>query len=415
MRGGGRSAGGAAATPTVPAGGAFFKLLRGGEVVAPEPQGVCDVLVAGGKVAAVAAPGEIRLAGVAVEEIGVAGLWVVPGLVDPHVHLLGGGGEGGPATRAPEIRVEDIVSCGVTTVIGCLGTDGVTRHMASLLAKARGLEAEGIAAFILSGSYQVPVTTVTGSVRGDLVLLDKVVGAGEIAISDHRSAQPTFEELARLAAECRVGGMLGGKAGILHLHVGDGPRGLEFLRRLAAETEIPITQVVPTHCNRNSRLLDEAVAHVAAGGCADLTAGLESHGAGLSVADAVRRLRAAGAPLQRVTVSSDANGSIPLFDEAGSLVGLGVASEQVLLPAFREVVAAGLVDLPTAVALFATNAARIYKLPGKGCVAPGSDADILVLDRELQLRHVLAGGRWAVRDGRTVLRGTFTRGGLARD
>ena len=136
---------------------------------------------------------------------------VVPGFIDTHVHILGGGGEGGPATRAPEIRIEDIVGAGVTTVIGCLGTDGITRHMESLLAKARGLEVEGVSTYIFSGSYEIPVRTLTGSVRSDLVLIDKIIGAGEIAISDHRSSQPTFEEFARLAAECRVGGMLGGK------------------------------------------------------------------------------------------------------------------------------------------------------------------------------------------------------------
>lgn len=389
--------------------GAFFKLFRGGEVFAPEPLGVRDVLVAGETVAAVGVPGSVRLDGVELEDIDAAGRLVLPGLVDPHVHLLGGGGEGGPATRAPEIRIEDIVSCGVTTVIGCLGTDGVTRHMASLVAKARALEVEGISTFVFSGAYEVPVPTVTGSIRSDLVLIEKVIGAGEIAISDHRSAQPSFAELARLAAECRVGGMLGGKAGILHLHVGDGPGGLEPLRRLAAETEIPITQVVPTHCNRSSRLLDEAVAHVAAGGCADLTAGLELHGDGISVAEALARFRAAGAPLDRVTVSSDANGSIPVFDAAGHLVGLGVASQREFLAAFRDLVRGGRADLPTAVALFATNAAATYKLAGKGRIAPGADADILVVDRDLKPDHVLARGRWAVRNGRTVLHGTFAR------
>ena len=148
--------------------------------------------------------------------------------------------------------------------------------MTALLAKARALEVEGISTYLFTGSYEVPVQTITGSVRSDLVLIEKVVGAGEIAMSDHRSSQPTFEEIARLAAECRVGGLLGGKAGILHLHLGGGARGLQYLGRLMKETEIPPSQVVPTHVNRNRRLLEEAIDHVLAGGFADFTAGIRS-------------------------------------------------------------------------------------------------------------------------------------------
>lgn len=389
----------------------MLTLISGGQVFVPQYLGIRDVLLAGRSIVAVAEAGSVSLAGVEVERVDATGRFVVPGLVDPHVHILGGGGEGGPATRAPEIRVEEIVSCGVTTVIGCLGTDGITRHMTSLLAKARALEKEGITTFIFSGSYEVPVNTLTGSVRSDLVLIDKVLGAGEIAISDHRSSQPTFDELARLAAECRVGGMLGGKTGILHLHVGDGPRGLEILRMLAEETEIPRTQIVPTHCNRNARLLEEAADHVAAGGCADLTAGLEAHGAGISVADAIRLFRERGAPLGRVMVSSDANGSIPVFDEAGELVGMGVASQRELFSAFRQLVATGLTDLAETSALFSGNAAAVYKLGGKGRVAAGADADVLILDAGLTLVDAFAVGRRVVRDGRVVVRGTFAAGG----
>jgi len=377
-----------------------FTLIQGGDVWAPEPFGERDLLLAGGSITAVAAPGSIGLQGVAVERLDARGCRVVPGFVDSHVHILGGGGEGGPATRAPELQVEDIVASGVTTVIGCLGTDAVTRHLESLLAKARALEAEGISAWVFSGAYQVPTVTLTGSVRSDLVLIDKVVGAGEIAISDHRSSRPTFDEIARLAAECRVGGMLGGKAGVLHLHLGDGPRGLELVRRLLAETEIPPSQIVPTHCCRNPRLLAEAVEHVIGGGCADLTAGFGGHGDEVSVVEAVRRLLAAGASLERVTVSSDAGGSIPVFDASGALAGLDLAQPDVLLAAFR-----ALVD---ACRLFAANPARIYRLRGKGRIEAGADADLVVLDSQLRPRDVFARGRRVLADGVVTASGTFS-------
>ena len=263
-------------------------LIRNASVIAPEPLGLRDILAAGERIVAVADPGTISTSGIEVDEIDASDLFVLPGMVDSHVHPLGGGGEGGPATRAPEIRVEDIVGAGVTTIIGLLGTDGITRHPSSLMAKACGLEDEGISAFMYVGSYELPVQTLTGSVRSDLALLPSVLGAGEIAVSDHRSAQPTFDELARLAAECRVGGMLGGKPGILHLHLGDGERGLELVFRVVHETEIPVTQIIPTHCNRNPKLLDEAFRFVAEGGRIDLTAGVGEHAPAMTVEAAIR-------------------------------------------------------------------------------------------------------------------------------
>jgi beta-aspartyl-dipeptidase (metallo-type) len=329
-------------------------------------------------------------------------------MVDSHVHLLGGGGEGGPATRAPEIRIEDIVGAGVTTVIGCLGTDGITRHPSSLIAKARGLEDEGITAFIFVGSYEIPVRTVTGSVRSDLALLPSVIGAGEIAVSDHRSAQPTFDELARLAAECRVGGLLGGKPGILQLHLGDGERALDLVFRVTNESEIPITQIIPTHCNRNPGLLDEAFRFAAKGGRIDLTAAIGDHAPAMTVAAAVRMAVEGGAPLDRISVSSDANGSLPVFHEDGSLARLGVASQKTLLEQLATIVRDGILELPEAAALFTANPARFYGLDRKGRVAPGTDADLMLLDSEFSLVHVLARGRRAVTDGAVVLRGTFS-------
>src|SRR5512143_1038401 len=284
----------------------MITLIRGGEVFAPEPLGRKDILLAAGQIEAVAEPGGLGIDGLAAEAVEAGGRFVLPGLVDPHVHILGGGGEGGPATRAPEIRVEDIVAAGVTTVIGCLGTDGLTRHMTSLLAKARGLEIEGVSTFLFSGAYDVPPRTLTGSVRSDLVLIDKVIGAGEIAVSDHRSSQPTFEEIARLAAECRVGGMLGGKAGILHLHLGDGRRGLDHLFRLVRETEIPATQVMPTHINRNPALFEQGLDWVAAGGWVDMTVGPDPTPADPDVAfdDVLAAFEKRGLPLSRLTASS---------------------------------------------------------------------------------------------------------------
>jgi beta-aspartyl-dipeptidase (metallo-type) len=388
-------------------------LIRGGRVFGPEPRGERDILLAGNKIMAVFEPGSVRLEGLPVEVVEASGRMVCPGLVDPHVHILGGGGEGGPPTRAPEIHLEDIIASGVTTVIGCLGTDGITRHPASLLAKARALDAEGVTTYIFSGSYEVPPRTLTGGVRSDLVLIDKVIGAGEIAISDHRSSQPTFEEIARLAAECRVGGMLGGKAGVLHLHLGDGPRRLDMLFRLIRETEIPATQVIPTHVNRNRELLEDAVRWALEGGSFDLTVGADPDGqsTNVSIADAVAFCRQKNVPIGRITVSSDSNGSLPVFDRGGELVGLTIASQKDFLGNFQTLLRTKAVSTEDAIRLFSTNAASLYKLPGKGEVRSGGDADLIVLDENSELRDVFARGRRMMSEGRLLARGTFSRAG----
>jgi beta-aspartyl-dipeptidase (metallo-type) len=388
----------------------MLTLIRDGTVFAPEPQGKKDILIAGRQIIAVDDPGRIRLEGPEVEVMEASGRTVLPGLIDPHVHILGGGGEGGPATRAPQIRVEDIAASGVTTVIGCLGTDGTTRHMESLLAKARALENEGISTFIFSGSYELPLRTLTGSIRGDLVLIDKVIGAGEVAISDHRSSQPTFEEFARLAADCRVGGMLGGKAGVLHLHLGDGPRRLEFLFRLAGETEIPPTQVVPTHVNRNPELFEEALRWALAGGTIDLTTGPEPEPGSpeVSVERAIAVCLERRVPLARVTVSSDSNGSFPVFDRAGNLAGLTIATERDLLRVFQSLLRRKIVGAEDAARLFSANAASFYKLTAKGSIRPGKDADLALFDGGWELTDVFALGRRLVSGGRITVRSTFS-------
>ncbi len=384
----------------------FFTLITGAEVYAPEPLGRNDLLLAGERIARIAPridlPRELGA-----RRVAAAGKLAVPGFVDLHVHLLGGGGEAGPASRAPEITLSRITRAGVTTVVGLLGTDDVTRRPESLLAKAMQLTAEGISAFVYSGSYQLPLATVTGSLRKDLALLPAVIGVGEVAISDHRSSQPTFEELCRIAAEARVGGMLGGKAGLVHLHVGAGPRGLEPLRRLVRETEIPIGQFLPTHVNRTPALLEEAVAFAREGGFIDITARGRNLNFRPTVVEAVRQALAAGVPLERISLSSDSNGSMPVFDARGRVVRLAVGEIESLTEDWRRLVREGL-PLAEALALVTVNPARRAGLfDRKGSLAPGKDADLLLLDRRLEIDTVFARGRCLVERGKPRVKGTF--------
>jgi beta-aspartyl-dipeptidase (metallo-type) len=394
----------------VPGGAAIMKLIQGAEVYAPEPLGRMDVLVAGGVIACLQ-PG-IPCAGLPdLEVVDARGKLLVPGFIDGHVHILGGGGEGGYASRTPEILLSDLTTAGVTTVVGCLGTDGTTRALAGLLAKARGLEAEGVTVFIYTGSYQVPVRTVTGSVVDDLILIDKVIGVGEIALSDHRSSQPTFEEVARIAAEARVGGMLSGKAGVVNVHMGAGERMLGLIERVLSETEIPAKHFIPTHINRNQALLRAGIGYATQdagrGRHLDLTSSLITDDPALSCAAALATLLRAGVSIDSISFSSDGQGSLPLFDAGGEYSGLGVGKVSTLFLEVQRAVRAHGVPFQEAVKVITSTPAAYLGLPAKGRIRVGADADLVLLDRDLEIDAVLAMGRFMVKDHELKCLGTF--------
>lgn len=389
----------------------MFTILQGGRVFSPLDLGIKDLVLTAGIIGNIAEHilpvpdyGEVEI-------VDVRGKYVVPGFIDQHVHLIGGGGEGGFATRTPEVVLSQITMAGITTVVGCLGTDAVTRQGASLLAKARGLEEEGISSYIYTGAYEVPTCTITGNVRQDIVLIDKVIGCGEVAISDHRSAEPTKEEIAKLAAEARVGGILSGKAGVLHLHVGDGKRRLSLLFAVLDETDIPITQLTPTHLNRNGPLLEDAIRFAQKGGMIDFTAGekpLFWSSSSLKPAEAIQYCLAQGVNIEQITMSSDGNGSMPSYNAKGQLKGLRVADLSSLHSEFKAIVHEAGIELSEALKVLTLNPARSLRLyPRKGMLQPGSDADVLVLDSDLNIDSVFAKGRCLVRNGQPLLKGTF--------
>lgn len=388
-----------------------MKLIQGAAVYAPEYLGVQDVLIEGSRIRKIADKIPVAEA-YEVQVIDGNGMLLFPGFIDGHVHILGGGGEGGYHTRTPEIMLTDITSGGVTTVVGCLGTDGTTRTMASLLAKARGLEEEGITAYIYTGSYQVPVRTLTGSILDDLVLIDKVVGCGEIALSDHRSSQPTCEEFARIVGDTRVGGILSGKAGLVNIHMGDGERMLSCLRYVVKNTEIPPSNMLPTHINRSTRLLKDGMDYAKTlGGYVDLTTSsdpdyLEEDE--VKASTGLKFLLEQGVPEHQITFSSDGQGSMPIFDRDGNFLGLGVGKVTSLYREVRDAVLKEKVDLTQALRTVTSNPAALLKLTRKGRVAVGCDADlVLVRQEDLQIHTVLAKGRRMVQNGAAVRKGTF--------
>jgi beta-aspartyl-dipeptidase (metallo-type) len=374
----------------------LFTLIKGADVYSPNYLGKRDVLFGLGRIISIETSTNEEGIPFEVNVINADGQILVPGFIDMHVHITGGGGEGGFATRAPEISSSELLSSGITTVVGVLGTDGVTRSLENLYAKAKALEEEGLSTYIYTGSYQVPVLTFTGNVQRDLLLIDKVIGVGEISIADHRSFHPSVDELARLSSEARVGGMLSGKAGIVHLHLGDDERGLDILFDVLEKTSIPVGQFIPTHINRKQSLLEQSVKFGLMNGTIDLTAGFyrdEEFTDCIPSYEAFKFLMGKGVSDENITISSDSNGSMPVFDKNGNLVGIDVGKCGVLFADIRTGVLDYKLPLEKILKTVTINPATKLKLDKhKGRIAVGMDADLIMLDKELSINKVFAKG-----------------------
>lgn len=388
-----------------------IKLFKNAHILNPQDTGVLDLLVAGQQIAALGENLDIGNSNLPVEVIDASDCYLVPGFVDSLVHFIGGGGEGGFASRTPEMQLTHATLGGVTTAIGVLGTDATTRTLTNLLAKAHALESEGITTYCHTGSYQIPCRTLMGSITDDLILIDKFIGVGEIAISDFRSSQPTVEEIRKVAAAAKVGGILSGKAGVVSVHVGSGESLLQPLWQAVAGTELKLSQFYPTHINRNEALFQAGIEFAKAGGVIDFTTSTTAydvqHGE-VAAAEALARALQAGVPTMNLTLSSDGNASLPIYNDNGELVGLEVGKVQSLYQVARQAVLEYKVPLTAAITAITAAPAAVLGLKHKGRVAAGMDADLVLLHKtDLTIRDVFAKGRQLVQNGQAIVKGTF--------
>lgn len=372
----------------------MLTLFKNALVYSPENLGKKDVLT-GGKTILAVADAINPPSGVEVQTIDCEGLWLVPGLIDSHVHVTGGGGEGGPASRMPELQLSMMVEAGVTTVIGCLGTDGITRSVESVLMKVKSLRAQGVSAWMYTGAYQVPTPTITGDIAKDIALFDEIIGVGEIAISDHRSSVPTIAELAKLTGHARVAGMIGGKAGIVNMHMGDAHDPFRPLHEIVASSQMSYKQFIPTHCNRNFYIFEDSKEY-GKKGYVDITTSGYPYYADEEVkpSHALKLLMESGVPVEHITFTSDACGSLPGFDPVtGKLVKLEMGLPSSVLREIKEAVLQDGIAPETALKVATSNPADILKLHQKGRIQEGCDADILVLDPQFNIIRYMAMGK----------------------
>ena len=343
-------------------------LIKNADVYAPEHLGTRDIFLAGGKIVAMAEKLDVTLPDL--EVIDAAGYIVAPGLVDQHIHITGGGGEGGWHSRCPELVFSELVKAGVTTFLGVSGTDSMTRSVENLLAKVRGLKNEGASGWMWTSNYAYPVTTITKDVRTDMLAIPEVLGV-KIALGDHRSSFPNQHEIMQILADVRVSGMLTGKTGFLHVHLGDFPYSFDIFDECVAQG-MPIKHIRPTHVARHPEVFRRACEFAKKGGFIDITTGGGNYMG--SAADAVRAALADGVPFDRITLSSDGHGSMPRFNEAGEMVGLGIGSIMCDIETIREL--KDELGVEKALTPMTKTVAGALGLETKGGIAVGKDADL---------------------------------------
>jgi beta-aspartyl-dipeptidase (metallo-type) len=357
-------------------------LIENGEVYTPEPAGVTSLLLINDRIVKIGDIDHSALAslGLEYEVIDASGCYVVPGFIDPHEHLIGAGGEHGFTTRMPEISFEQLACSGMTTVVGLLGTDTTTRHLACLHAKVKQLKNEGLTAYLYTGGFEIPPSTFLTRLTDDLVMIDEVIGTGEIAISDYRYVDPPEYELARVVTETMLGGMMSGKAGVTHFHTGEGKTRLSILHAMLDNHGVPPEYIYPTHITRTPELMDDAIA-LAKRGCFVDTDTVEGN-----LADCLEQYRERGGPLDKLTVSSDAH--------------TPGGSPEKHFSQFVDCVRERRLPMEMVLRCFTQTPSEALKLPAKGRLEAGKEADVLLLQKDsLDIIGVFARGQQIVKDG----------------
>jgi beta-aspartyl-dipeptidase (metallo-type) len=320
------------------------------------------------------------------ERIDARGCIVCPGLIDAHEHIMGGSGERGFRSMTPELFVEEIVQYGITTVVGCLGVDVTMKNMAALVGKAKSLREHGLETFVWTGGYHIPPATLTRSVREDILFVDEIIGLGEIAISDRRSMDPDPKELARLAHDAYDGGMLAGKCGLTHFHVGEHEHRLRPLFDLVDNFSVEACWLYPTHVERNEALMREAIDLSKRGTYVDVDIVEED------LSKWLRFYLDNGGNLDMLTVSSDAAISSPrnLYEQ------MRTAFEETDVP---------LEDL---LSLATSNTARALAFDQLGTLEEGKRGNLVILEEgSLDIISVHTSSGWMVRDGTLVTRSAW--------
>ncbi len=166
--------------------------------------------------------------------------------------------------------------------------------------------------------------------------------------------------------------------------------------------DITPTSLYPTHINRNTELMDDAIALARRGCYVDLDT------ANRDLGQWVPYYREHGGPLDRLTISSDANTSMPVRAPGGTLERYERPASGWIWEQVRSCVREHDLPLEELLPHCTSNTAAVLKLQGKGRIEVGMDADLLAVDAAtLDIVHVWARGRQMVRDRKAIVKGWF--------
>ncbi len=379
-------------------------LVRGGRVVDPASgtDGVRDVLLDGPRIARVAA----GLAAAADRTIDAAGLVVVPGLIDMHVHLREPGFE---AKETIATGARAAVRGGFATVCAMPNTDPVTdgpETIFRILAEARRAGLANV----------LPVAAVTRGSRGEvLVDMAACIAAGAVAFSDDGrpvSAGPVMRKAMIEAAA--AGGLVIDHCedralaanGVMHEGRASARLGLAGIP--AAAEEVVVARDIALAAELG---LPVHIAHLSTAGGVGLVGEARRRGVRVSAEATPHHLFLTDEDIRADDADFKMNPPLRSTADAAALVeGLRSGTVDVIAtdhaphtPAekargFREapfgvvgletavplvldrLVATGLIPLRRFVELLSANPARLLGLSGKGRIEPGADADLTILD-----------------------------------
>lgn len=376
----------------------MLTIIKGGYLFSPDDSGPKDLLIANGKIERI--DREISIPeGVfpQVEVVKAPGKFIFPGFIDPHVHIIGGGGSGGPRSRVKEVFSRDIVMSGITTLVGTVGTDTISKLLPTLLVKVKALNLSGLNAFMYAGSVLFPPVTLTGSVEKDISYIAEIIGV-KTGLGEPVYPRPDLLALENLLTESRRAAALSGKCGVVHVHLSaTAAEWIGVIESILQQRGLSRQQVVFTHVNHSPALLERAFAYARRGGWIDLTSCIRppERPQAVKPSSALKRYLDAGGPLEQVTFSSDGNASRVLADGKIDYTRIGTLIEE-----FRDCVQKEGIPIPQALAVVTRNAARLLGMANeRGSLQEGFWADLALFTKDLELTDLMAGGRWLLRDG----------------
>lgn len=366
--------------------------VRAQEIYAPECLGPGEMLVLGDRIIALQAnvtPLVEAMGAGNIQDISVHR--VIPGLIDQHLHLLGGGDGDGPLARMRELGAEEILLSGITTAATLLGSEMRFKTLRALLYKAEGEAHKGLSTFVYTGSMGADPVSILEDAFSDIALFGRIIGAKAAIADPLYNTHP--DRLTALAIQLRQARAQTGKPCILHVHVGRAQQGLEFLVRLCEQTGLPPEQVVPTHVNRAAAVTPvfrQGIEWAKQGGMIDFTCclgPLDGIRSGMDTVEAVLQALDAGVPPSQMTLTSDAGVAVP-DPELGSRQ----VPPSILMRDLIRLVQSGL-PWDVALAFVTVNPAqRLGLSKRKGRLAVGYDADFVCLTETSDIAAVYASG-----------------------